>query len=118
MSSSKSSLGNSHKFKDRREENWRSKAKPSLTEEEKELRRQEMMANAVWRDKEREKTLEMYRDEEKRESQNSKLYNKDFIRYVIRPISFASSMRISSINNVQNCQINYQFESDICLGNN
>lgn len=80
-SSSKAASDNSHnKFKDKREENWRSKGKPRLTEEEKELRRQEMMANAVWRDKEREKIFQTYREEEKKEAQNSKLYNKDFIR--------------------------------------
>lgn len=83
---SKSTLDNDYKFKDRREEKWRSKARSSLTEEEKELRRQEMLANAAWRDKEREKTLQMYREEEKREAQNSKTYNKDFIRYAVHSL--------------------------------
>lgn len=79
-----------HKFKERREEKWRSKTKLSLTEEEKELRRQEMMTNAAWRDKEREKNLQTYREQEKKEAQNSKSYNKDFIRYSIERISFPS----------------------------
>lgn len=77
------------KFKeDRKEEKWRSKSKLSLTEEEKEQRRQEMMANAMWRDKEREKNVKIYREEEKREAQNNKSYNKDFIRYVISEILY------------------------------
>lgn len=43
-----------------------------------------MMTNAMWHDKEREKNIKMYREEEKREVQHSKSYNKDFIRYIIR----------------------------------
>lgn len=39
------------------------------------------MANAMWHDKEREKSIKMHREEEKREAQHSKSYNKDFIRY-------------------------------------
>lgn len=46
-----------------------------------------MMANAVWRDKEREKNVKTYREQEKKEEQVSASYNKDFIRYVIRYIS-------------------------------
>lgn len=76
------------KFKeDRREERYRSKAGSSLTEEEKEQRRQEMMANAKWRDKERERNVKQYREEEKKEMQNDKSYSKDFIRYIIGHIS-------------------------------
>lgn len=71
---------------DRKEAKYRPKAKPSLTEKEKEQRRQEMMANAAWRDKEREKNVKMYREEEKKEIQNNS-YNKDFIRYTIRHVS-------------------------------
>jgi len=40
-----------------------------------------MMANAVWRDKEREKNVKMYREQEKKEEQNITLNNTDFIRY-------------------------------------
>jgi len=40
-----------------------------------------MMANAIWRDKERERNVKIYREREKKEEQNSTSYNKDFIRY-------------------------------------
>jgi len=69
------------KFKDRKEERYRPKIKSNLTEEEKEQRRKEMMANAMWRDKERERNVKIYREQEKKEEQNKTLYNKDFIRY-------------------------------------
>lgn len=76
-----SSIAGHTKFKeDKREEKHRSRPKPKLTEDEKERRRQEMMANAMWRDKEREKNVKMYREEEKREAQSNKSYNRDFIR--------------------------------------
>lgn len=74
------------KFKDRNEK-YRPKGRSSLTEIEKKQRREEMMANAVWRDKEREKNVKTYREQEKKEEQISGLHNKDFIRYVIRHIS-------------------------------
>lgn len=50
------------------------------------------MANAVWRDKEREKNVKEYREEEKKEVQNDKSYSKDFIRYIIRHVSFIVHM--------------------------
>jgi len=101
---SKSTLDDSRKFKDndykynRREGKWRSKTKSNLTEKEKELRRQEMMANAVWCDKEREKSLQIYREKEKREQQINavEMHNKDFIRYVIKHISFFQTVCFSS----------------------
>ncbi|RLU24173.1 hypothetical protein DMN91_004383 [Ooceraea biroi] len=103
-SSSKSTSDDGYKFKDRREEKWRSKPRSSFTEEEKERRRQEMMANAVWRDKEREKTLQTYRQEEKWEAQNNKSYNKDFIRKQLVAAtemgSVASRIK-ANINNIQ-----------------
>jgi len=95
-SSSKFTLDDSNKFKDndykynRREEKWRSKIKSNLTEEEKELRRQEMMANAAWCDKEREKSLQIYREKEKREQQINavEIHNTDFIMYIFHYIPF------------------------------
>lgn len=74
------------------------KARPSLTEKEKEQRRKEMMANAMWRDKEREKNVKIYREREKKEEQNSTLYNKDFIRYIIRLISHSNTYFFREIN--------------------
>lgn len=71
------------KFKEaRREEKHRSKTK--LTEEEREKRLRDMMENAAWRDKEREKNVKLYREAEQKEDEDSKLYNKDFIRYINR----------------------------------
>lgn len=74
-----------HKFKDRNER-YRQKARSNLTERDKEQRRKEMMANAIWRDKEREKNVKVYREQEKKEEQNNATYTKDFIRYVIKYI--------------------------------
>ncbi|CAL1687752.1 unnamed protein product [Lasius platythorax] len=92
------------KFKeDRKELKYRPKAKPSLTEEEKEQRRQEMMANAALRDKEREKNVKMYREEEKIEMQSSS-YNKDFIRkqlIVATEMGTVASRIKANINNIQ-----------------
>ncbi|GAB1864736.1 Coiled-coil domain-containing protein 49 [Camponotus japonicus] len=88
---------------DRKETKYRLKAKLSLTEEEKEQRRQEMMANAAWRDKEREKNVKMYREEEKKEMQNNS-YNKDFIRkqlVVATEMGTVASRIKANINNIQ-----------------
>lgn len=88
---------------DRKEAKYRPKAKPSLTEKEKEQRRQEMMANAAWRDKEREKNVKMYREEEKKEIQNNS-YNKDFIRkqlVVATEMGTVASRIKANINNIQ-----------------
>ncbi|XP_018399166.1 PREDICTED: pre-mRNA-splicing factor CWC25 homolog [Cyphomyrmex costatus] len=92
------------KFKDRKEDKYRLKARSSLTEEEKEQRRKEMMANAVWRDKEREKNVKMYREQEKKEEQNITLNNKDFIRkqlVVATEVGTVASRIKANINNIQ-----------------
>ncbi|XP_014472916.1 PREDICTED: pre-mRNA-splicing factor CWC25 homolog [Dinoponera quadriceps] len=81
---------------------WRSRQ--NLTEEEKERRRQEMISNAMWRDKEREKNVKMYREEEKREAQNNKSYNKDFIRKQLvaaTEVGTVASRIKANINNIQ-----------------
>ncbi|XP_072751826.1 uncharacterized protein [Anoplolepis gracilipes] len=89
---------------DRKEDQkYRPKAKSSLTEEEKEQRRQEMMANAAWRDKEREKNVKMYHEEERKEIQNNS-YNKDFIRkqlVVATEMGTVASRIKANINNIQ-----------------
>ncbi|KAG5344135.1 CWC25 factor, partial [Acromyrmex charruanus] len=89
---------------DRKEEKYRSKTRPSLTEEEKEQRRKEMMANAVWRDKEREKNVKMYREQEKKEEQNIILNNKDFIRkqlVIATEMGTVASRIKANLNNIQ-----------------
>lgn len=78
------------KFKCRNEDKYRSKARSNLTESEKEQRRKEMMANAAWRDKEREKNVKIYREQQKKEEQSNTSYNKDFIRYVVKHISYST----------------------------
>lgn len=100
---SKSTSDINHTKEDRKETRYRPKAKLSLTEEEKEQRRQEMMANAAWRDKEREKNVKMYREEEKKEMQNNS-YNKDFIRkqlVVATEMGTVASRIKANINNIQ-----------------
>ncbi|XP_050451744.1 pre-mRNA-splicing factor CWC25 homolog [Cataglyphis hispanica] len=102
-SKSTSDISRTKLKEDRKEAKYRPKAKPSLTEEEKEQRRQEMMANAAWRDKEREKNVKMYREKEKREIQNNS-YNKDFIRkqlVVATEIGTVASRIKANINNIQ-----------------
>lgn len=42
------------------------------------------MANAVWRDKEREKNVKIYREQEKKEEPTNTSFDKDFIRYITR----------------------------------
>lgn len=49
-----------------------------------------MMENAIWRDKEREKNVKIYREQQKKEEQSNTSYDKDFIRYVIKHISHSN----------------------------
>lgn len=92
------------KYKDKNEK-YRPKARSSLTEREKEQRRQEMMANAMWRDKEREKNVKIYREQEKKEEQTTNaLDNKDFIRkqlVVATEVGTVASRIKANINNIQ-----------------
>ncbi|XP_033340562.1 uncharacterized protein LOC117228718 isoform X2 [Megalopta genalis] len=89
-----------NRYKDQRNP----KQKPNLTEEEKERRRQEMMANATWRDKEREKNVKKYTEDEKKEIDSSKGYNQDFVRKQLAAAaelgSVASRIK-ANINNIQ-----------------
>ncbi|XP_039306963.1 pre-mRNA-splicing factor CWC25 homolog isoform X2 [Solenopsis invicta] len=90
--------------KNRKEEKYRPKGRPNLTEREKEQRRKEMIANAMWHDKEREKNVKIYREQEKKEEQNNILYNKDFIRkqlVVATEVGTVASRIKANINNIQ-----------------
>ncbi|XP_012136330.1 uncharacterized protein LOC100881039 isoform X2 [Megachile rotundata] len=83
---------------------WNSKKKHTLTEEEKEKRRQEMIANATWRDKELERNVKKYREEEKKEIDSSKVYNQDFVRKqlaVAAEVGTVASRIKANINNIQ-----------------
>jgi len=92
------------KFMNRKEEKYKSKARPRLTEEEKEQRRKEMMANAVWRDKEREKNVKIYREQHKKEEQNNTSFDRDFIRkqlIAVTEVDSVASRIKAKINNIQ-----------------
>lgn len=89
---------------DKNRDKWNFKRKQNLTEEEKEQRRQEMIANATWRDKEREQNVKKYREEEKKEIDNRKIYNQDFLRKqlaVAADIGTVASRIKANINNIQ-----------------
>lgn len=62
---------------------WVKPGTKKLSEEEKEQKRQEMMNNAKWREKEREKNIANYEAEDEKEKNDNKEYNGDFIRYTI-----------------------------------
>lgn len=60
---------------------WQKKERVKLTEEEKERRRNEMLNNAAWRDKEREENVKRYRKEEAQEKkQLHENFDDDFAR--------------------------------------
>lgn len=77
--------------------------KVELTDEERERKLREMMANASWRDKERVLNVKKYREQEKKET-TEKTYNKDFIRKQLMAAAehgtVASRIK-SNINNIQ-----------------
>ncbi|XP_046819964.1 pre-mRNA-splicing factor CWC25 homolog [Vespa crabro] len=84
------------------EQKWVPKKK--LSEEEKEKRRQEMMENATWRNKERERNIKQYHEEERKELSNEKIYNRDFIRKQLvaaAEVGTVASRIKSNINNIQ-----------------
>ncbi|XP_034230514.1 pre-mRNA-splicing factor CWC25 homolog [Thrips palmi] len=60
---------------------WQRKERVKLSEEEKERRRQEMLQNASWRDKEREANVKRYRKEDDREKKElHENFDEDFAR--------------------------------------
>jgi hypothetical protein len=62
---------------------WVKPERKKLSEEEKEQKRQEMMANVKWREKEREKNIAIYKAEDEKEKGHNKEYNEDFLRYTV-----------------------------------
>lgn len=89
---------------DKNRDKWNYKKKQDLTEEEKERRRQEMIANATWRDEERERNVKKYRIEEKKEIDSRKVYNQDFVTKQLAAaaeISTVASRIKANINNIQ-----------------
>ncbi|XP_076237523.1 uncharacterized protein LOC143181148 isoform X3 [Calliopsis andreniformis] len=93
-----------YKEQDRNKDKWSTKRKQNLTEEEKERRRQEMLTNATWRNKERERNVKKYHEEEKKEVYNTEVYNQDFIRKQLvtaTEMGTVASRIKSNINNIQ-----------------
>ncbi|XP_071859954.1 uncharacterized protein isoform X2 [Bombus fervidus] len=104
--SKSSSDTNRYKYykEDKNRDKWNFKKKQDLTEEEKERRRQEMIANATWRDEERERNVKKYRIEEKKEIDSRKVYNQDFVTKQLAAaaeISTVASRIRANINNIQ-----------------
>ncbi|KAK4880765.1 hypothetical protein RN001_008911 [Aquatica leii] len=88
-------------YKDNKAINY--KKREVLTEEEKERRRQEMIQNASWRDKERASNLKVYREIQSQEEM-PKNYNPDFLKKELLKSANSSSVesRIkANINNIQ-----------------
>ncbi|PNF42796.1 hypothetical protein B7P43_G13620 [Cryptotermes secundus] len=83
---------------------WVKPERKKLSEKEKEQKRQEMMNNAKWREKEREKNVAIYKAEDEKEKNQIKEYNGDFLR---KQLSYAASQgsvesRIkANINHIQ-----------------
>ncbi|XP_060814023.1 pre-mRNA-splicing factor CWC25 homolog isoform X1 [Bombus pascuorum] len=101
-----SSDTNRYKYykEDKNRDKWNFKKKQVLTEEEKERRRQEMIANATWRDEERERNVKKYRMEEKKEMDSRKVYNQDFVTKQLAAaaeMSTVASRIKANINNIQ-----------------
>ncbi|CAK9829750.1 Pre-mRNA-splicing factor CWC25 homolog [Anthophora retusa] len=93
-----------YKEENRNKSKWNSQKKQYFTEEEKEQRRQEMIANATWRDKERERNVKKYREQEKEEIDSGKVYNQDFVRKQLAAaaeVGTVASRIKSNINNIQ-----------------
>jgi hypothetical protein len=63
---------------------WVRPERKKLSEKEIEQKRQEMMDNAKWREKEREKNIASYKAEDEKEKAHNKEYNGDFLRYTIQ----------------------------------
>lgn len=80
-----------------------SKPKVKLSGTERERKRNEMMANAAWRDKEREKNVRKYREEDTLELKQQD-FNPDFLHNQLAKAASMSSVegRIkSNVNNIQ-----------------
>lgn len=62
----------------KKEPKWVPPKRIKLSEEEKERRRQEMLSNAVERDKERERNVRKFEEQERKESIKETSFDKDF----------------------------------------
>lgn len=62
---------------------WIKPERKKLSEKELEQKRQEMMDNAKWREKERERNIANYKAQDEKEKMSNKEYNGDFLRYAV-----------------------------------
>jgi hypothetical protein len=62
---------------------WVKPDRQKLSEKEVEQRRREMMDNAKWREKEREKNIASYKAQDEKEKKHKKEYNGNFLRYIV-----------------------------------
>ncbi|XP_066991732.1 pre-mRNA-splicing factor CWC25 homolog [Anabrus simplex] len=83
---------------------WVRPEKKKLSEDEIERRRQEMMANASWREKERERNVARYREEEKKEKKHDNEFNEDFMRKQLSHAAAQSSVERRIKSNIYNIQ--------------
>lgn len=73
---------------ERSKEKFNSLKRASLTEEEKEAKRREMMENAIQCDIERKKNVKRYEIEDEKETKKNKKFDKDFTRYEFHSIKY------------------------------
>lgn len=79
---------------------WQRKDRVKLSDEEKERRRQEMLQNASWRDKEREENVKRYRKEEDREKQQlHENFDEDFARYTQLFVLYVFKLDVTAFSN-------------------
>lgn len=90
----------------RKAKSWTRPERQRLTEEEKEAKRREMMENAVWRDREREKNVRRYREDDRaaRARDDSREFDRNFINKELHKAVSRETVesRIkSNLNNIQ-----------------
>ncbi|KAJ9579707.1 hypothetical protein L9F63_004633 [Diploptera punctata] len=83
---------------------WVKPERKKLTEEELEQKRREMMDNAKWREKEREKNVARYKAQDENERKKNKGYDENFLRKQLSSVAAQGTIesRIkSNLNNIQ-----------------
>jgi hypothetical protein len=76
---------------------WVKPERQKLSEKELEQKRQQMMDNAKWREKEKEKNIARYKAQDEKEKQNNKEYDGDFLRYTVTFVVFDMYMSCNYI---------------------
>uniref|UniRef100_A0A1B0CUI4 Putative pre-mrna-splicing factor cwc25 n=1 Tax=Lutzomyia longipalpis TaxID=7200 RepID=A0A1B0CUI4_LUTLO len=85
---------------------WTRPERQHLTEEEREVKRREMMENAVWRDKERERNVRRYREDDRKQRarDDSREFDKNFINKEIHKAVSKETVESRIKSNVNNIQ--------------